>query len=64
MSITIHEEMKGNKYKVTFHGFGGGMKGYSKTYREDELVNVVKHYFGMKHNKKKCPNCKDKYGLI
>lgn len=48
-----------NKVKITFRD--GISRGYSIfAENQEEAVNSLKHYFAMKHNKRKCASCKDK----
>lgn len=46
-----------NKIKITLSdGISRGYSIYAEN--EEEAINSVKHYFGVKHNKRKCPSCK------
>lgn len=58
MSIKFQDY--GNKIKITFsgsgHGFGKGFSIYAKN--PEQAVNSFKHYYGLKHNTRRCPSCK------
>lgn len=49
----------GGKYKVIISAPQGCRATPDFIKKDEELINVVKHYFGIKHNQKKCPYCKD-----
>lgn len=48
------------KYKITLSSGIRGDRGVSVEAKDrKEMINVVKHYYSMKHNKRECPNCKE-----
>jgi len=55
--MSIKFSQRYGKIKIAF--FGGASRGYSiYADNEEEAVNCLKHYYCMKHNKKKCPSCR------
>jgi len=57
MSIRFEDVL--NKVKITLSdGVGRGYSIFADT--REEAVNSLKHYWLMKHNRRKCPSCRDK----
>lgn len=56
--MSIKFENKYNEVKITLSD--GISRGYSiYADNEEEAINSLKHYFSIKHNKRKCASCKD-----